>query len=427
MMALSEHTRTYLPDPAPERHGVALCLSGGGFRAALFHLGALRRLNEYGLLSQIDTISSVSGGSILSGHLADRIRQWPAPGNVASDWDARIAAPFREFTGKNLRTWLPLLGLVQQLIPFDVTRGAATRLLARRYQRRLTALRVSEIADRPRFIFCATDLVFGVNWEFDFGQTATGTARFGDYQAGYAHPKRDWRIARAVAASSCFPPFFNPLPTGFRPDHLVGGRYAGRDRRNLVRRIRLTDGGVYDNLGLEPVWKTHRIIMVSDGGGIFKAARDAGLVWRLGRYLAITSNQERALRKRWLISSFARKVTPQASGTQDDPYEMQGAYWGIGSATRHYGMEIGYSEELVQDLIAEIRTDLDAFSPAECAVLENHGYLLAEAAIRAHLGMVLPGPRVSPALEIPHPDWMDETRVKRGLATSGQRKFWGRM
>ena len=54
--------------------GVALCLSGGGFRATLFHLGALRRLNEFGLLSRFDAISSVSGGSILNGVLATR---WP--------------------------------------------------------------------------------------------------------------------------------------------------------------------------------------------------------------------------------------------------------------------------------------------------------------------------------------------------------------
>src|SRR5215471_4181570 len=56
--------------PQPRRSGTALCLSGGGFRAALFHLGALRRLNEVGLLSKLNTISSVSGGSVASGLLA---------------------------------------------------------------------------------------------------------------------------------------------------------------------------------------------------------------------------------------------------------------------------------------------------------------------------------------------------------------------
>jgi len=41
----------YLPNPKAEREGIGLCLSGGGYRAALFHLGALRRLNEFGILA----------------------------------------------------------------------------------------------------------------------------------------------------------------------------------------------------------------------------------------------------------------------------------------------------------------------------------------------------------------------------------------
>ena len=47
--------RTYLPDDEP--HGIALCLSGGGFRAALFHLGAVRRLYELGLLDTVSTVA----------------------------------------------------------------------------------------------------------------------------------------------------------------------------------------------------------------------------------------------------------------------------------------------------------------------------------------------------------------------------------
>src|SRR5213593_1149029 len=56
-------------DQAPNDR-IALCLSGGGYRASLFHLGALRRLNELGVLSRVDTIASVSGGSILAAQIA---------------------------------------------------------------------------------------------------------------------------------------------------------------------------------------------------------------------------------------------------------------------------------------------------------------------------------------------------------------------
>jgi NTE family protein len=50
--------------------GIALALSGGGFRAMLFHAGALMRLNEFGILPRVARISSVSGGSIAAGYLA---------------------------------------------------------------------------------------------------------------------------------------------------------------------------------------------------------------------------------------------------------------------------------------------------------------------------------------------------------------------
>ena len=55
-------------DGKPEA-GMALCLSGGGYRAMVFHLGCLWRLNELGFLSRLSRISSVSGGSITAGQL----------------------------------------------------------------------------------------------------------------------------------------------------------------------------------------------------------------------------------------------------------------------------------------------------------------------------------------------------------------------
>src|SRR5262249_3585772 len=95
---------------------LALCLSGGGFRAALFHLGALRRLNELGILSRVDTIASVSGGSILAAHLATRMRPWPQPGAPLDQWEQIVEAPFRSFVRKNIRTE-PLLR--RYLLPWN--------------------------------------------------------------------------------------------------------------------------------------------------------------------------------------------------------------------------------------------------------------------------------------------------------------------
>ena len=101
---------------------------------------------------------------------------------------------------------------------------------------------------------------------------------------------------------------------------------------------------------------------------------------------------------------------------------LTGTYWGVGSSTDHYGPNapIGYSEELVRERIATIRTDLDAFSDAEASVLENHGYLLADAAIRAHAPTLI----VAPApLVIPHPQWMDEAKVRVALKDSSHLKL----
>ena len=83
--------------PRGGRAGTALCLSGGGYRAALFHLGALRRLNELGILAQVDTLTSVSGGSIFAAQLATHlIREpdaWPVAGGVVSGWEEGVAKP----------------------------------------------------------------------------------------------------------------------------------------------------------------------------------------------------------------------------------------------------------------------------------------------------------------------------------------------
>src|SRR5436853_3326726 len=101
--ATSHAVATYLPEPRDRRRGVALCLSGGGFRAALFHLGALRRLNEVDILSQLTTVAGVSGGSVLAAFLTERL-PWATLPMPTDEWERRIAVPFRAFVSKNLGT-----------------------------------------------------------------------------------------------------------------------------------------------------------------------------------------------------------------------------------------------------------------------------------------------------------------------------------
>lgn len=389
------------------RQGVALCLSGGGYRAALFHLGALRRLNELGLLSRVDTISAVSGGSILAALLADELRPWPSPGTVTEDFE-RVGQRMRALARKNIRTLWFFKRLLVPLLWCDST--TAVRTLQRRYAKTfrdvpLTALPDRQKGERPRFIFCATDMSFGINWVAE-------QERVGDYQAGYASPPpAEWTLSRAVAASSCFPPVFDPLPAGLTPDQLKDGMARGHSQREeLINRLRLSDGGVYDNLGLEPVWKSHALLLVSDGGATFDFRPDRGFPRRLGRYLTVQGNQAGAVRKRWLIANFIAE-------------ELAGTYWGVGSSRASYQRPGGYPKDLIDEVISEVRTDLDYFSPCEQGVIENHGYQVADAAVDRHLDYV---PTTEAPATVPNPEYLDPDRVRRELRLSNERRLLGR-
>jgi len=393
---------TFLPQPERTRQGIALCLSGGGFRAALFHLGALRRLNELGVLTRVDVITSVSGGSIVAAHLVRAIHEygWPPPGDRidAPEWEERVGEPFRRFTRQNLRTDA-LLARLRPRNWFKASPGVAA--LEQAYHSRLTDLRLGELPDRPQFVFCATDMTFGSRWRFAKDGVGRDQQELEEDDAPGICLRPNWSVARAVAASSCFPPVFNPLPIA----------RVKRGGRELT--ISLTDGGLYDNLGIEAVWRTAATVLVSDGGATFDIGSTDTLLWRLSRYEAIIGEQAKNVRRRWLMSNFLKG-------------ELQGTYWGIGSTTAHFGPSSieGYSEALVDDIVSEVRTDMDAFSDPEIRVLENHGYLLADAAMvrngRTSVEL-LQTPRI-----VPWPEWMDEGRVRAALGSSNKRTLFGR-
>lgn len=389
--------------PPKGRTGVGLALSGGGSRAALFHLGAVRRLNEVGILSRVDTISSVSGGSILAAHLAKTMTPWPAPGSTFARFDDLIAGPFEDFCRRNIRT-APVAKRI--LFPWNWPREPTqVAALASLFDRYLNGSRLAELpATGPRFVFCASDNAFGINWTMS-------RERVGSYLAGYAQTPSDWTVGRAVAASACFPPVFDPMPIDLDPALFHDSDYEGprETYEKLIGGLRLSDGGLYDNLALEPIWKNKEVVIASDGGGTFDAEADKGLFWRVKRYTTIMGRQATALRKRWLIASFIKKV-------------MAGAYFGIGGDVANYQTGgRGYPPDLVHSLIAEVRTDLDAFSKEEAQVLENHGYLLADAAITRHLSKVVPVGAEPP--KVPYEDAMKPEFVASALKDSARREL----
>jgi len=396
--------------PGRERKGIALCLSGGGFRAALFHAGAIRRLNELGVLSRVRTISSVSGGSIASGLLATVWTRLARVGDRFTNLESLFEQPLRAFCGSNIRNGPLLWG---RLNPRNWPRllssaFSATDLLAVEYRRLLGSVRLSALPDTPRFVFCAANLQTGVSFELS-------ARSIGDYALGYAEPG-PLTLAEAVAASSSFPFAFPPLVRTMDVDAFSGG-----DPKAVAAgfrpgpRVALTDGGVYDNMGLEPAWKTHATVLVSDGGTPFEiqARTRTWLVPRLQRSFQVVANQALAVRKRWLISAYLRGV-------------YGGAYWGLGTDPDEYrppggARPAGYSGRVI-DRLRVVRTDLDRFSAAEQSVLMNQGWALAGAA----LGRWGPDLAIHPSPAVPpDPALLDPEAALAALAESDRFRFFG--
>lgn len=390
-----------------QRSGTALCLSGGGYRAALFHLGAVRRLNELGILSQVATVSGVSGGSIVANLLADPRLEFPAAGGVVGGFEELVAGPLQQLASRNIRT----PALLSKAKPWKwFAPDAAIRALADQFARAVPwwskPLRDNDVAG-PAVITGATEIGYGVDWVFEDPTAHRPHGRVGDYRLGYAAPPHRLRMADIVAASCAFPPFFAPMVFDGVAMHLTGGHKgleSDAERASIMRRIRLTDGGVYDNLGLEPAWKRHATVLVSDGGGVFRARTERTVVGRVLRILSIATNGGQSVRSRWLQAGYARGV-------------IRGTSWALDTV-----VDGCYPRETTE-LINSIRTDLDAFSRAEQHILERHGYLIADAQVRAHCPELVS--QDSPAVP-PHDEVADPAVATGALVDSAKRRLLGR-
>ncbi len=339
--------------------GVGLCLSGGGYRAMVFHLGALWRLNELGWLPRLDRVSSVSGGSITAGQLA---LEWPRLAfdeqGVAVNFRARVVDPVRALASRTIDETAIVVGLL--------TPERIGERLADEYREGLLGTgTLQDLPDRPRFIFNATNLASGALLRFSKEELA-------DWRVGTV-PDPDIDVAVAVACSSAFPPVLSPFEIDLRRaawqtvdgNDLVGAPYRGR--------VRCTDGGVYDNLGLETVWKRCRTVLVSDAGGALDDDPDPPEDWvrQTLRVLKVVDNQVRDLRRQQVQSGYVQ-------GLRD------GAYWGIRSDIAGYrpldgALPAPHANALA---LAEIPTRLRRLSAPLQERLINWGYAITDAAIR---------------------------------------------
>lgn len=255
-----EHLLGLFNSPSYEADGVGLALSGGGYKAAAYHLGGLIRLNELGWLPKLSRIASVSGGSIAAGFLGLVWKHFTFDADgIASNFVEVFVEPLGEFlTEVNLDVPQGLLGL---LLPF---RSAADGV-AKGYDRHLfngaTLQDLPADGEGPRFVILATNYELNSLWRFSRSYAA-------DYRVGMIDDPL-LPLSRVVAASSAFPPFFCPIEIDFGGQTVKPTPGADRNEGAFLQRAILADGGVYDNMGLEPIWKRYGTLLVSNAGGAF--------------------------------------------------------------------------------------------------------------------------------------------------------------
>jgi|RhiMethySRZTD1v2_1073278.scaffolds.fasta_scaffold100508_2 NTE family protein len=345
--------------------GAGLCLSGGGYRAMMFHLGVVWRLYEAGVLKRLDRISSVSGGSITSGTLGLKWRELSFdPAKLKDDFIPKVVTPLRELAGETLDAEAVLLGLILPGRISDRVIGA--------YKEHLFGDKtLQDLPDQPRFIFNATNIQSGVLWRFS-------KPYMRDYLVGEVkHPTIP--LARAIAASSAFPPVLSPVEMRLDPNSFTPNS-GTLQRKPFTSKVMLGDGGIYDNLGLETVWKRYQTVLVSDAGTKLEVEEEPKTDWAQHSYrvLSLIDSQVRALRKRQVIGSF--RANPA------DTNHRKGAYWGVRADIANYQLPDALPCPLARTReLAETPTRLKRLDDGLQERLINWGYAISDAALRKHV------------------------------------------
>ncbi|MGY3690565.1 NTE family protein [Bradyrhizobium sp. USDA 3240] len=255
-------------DDAPK---IGLALSGGGSRAIAFHLGCLRALNRLGLLNRISVLSTVSGGSVIGAcfhaHNGDfasfeaKIRAVLTAGLAKAMAKKLFSRLGLQIMGSALLVGLVafcvlvlrlLLTVLRWLMPAELTRHferVEIRSPLHRFRSRTSLLeavlddvlfhetRLSQLPATPQFVINATELRTGSAFRFS-------TKQSGSWRWGKLH-RNDASLAHAVAASAAYPLF---LPA-------FDETYVFEKNGMLTpERVILSDGGIYDNLGLGCLW-----------------------------------------------------------------------------------------------------------------------------------------------------------------------------
>jgi predicted acylesterase/phospholipase RssA len=352
---------------------IGLALSGGGFRATLYHLGLVRFLFDAGILPHVTHITAVSGGSIFAAHLGlnwDRYNSSPGEFEAAA---AELLAFIRlDVRNRILRRYGLAFALrwPRRLAGLSNRQLSRTGLLEYHYEKHLYGdTSLFQLPESPRLHLLATNLSEGRLCSFNrdglwmIRREAGHQARIDHTPIGLA------TVPMAVTASSAFPGFFPPF--------VLSGEDVGATRGEFGRQA-FTDGGVFDNLGV----RMFRIlalssaegqlpcdgVMVSDVGKPFQiqsSARTGGLIRTAVRASDILMDRVWQLESEtfkdtsgFVFARITEIVEPDQDPTAPHPE--------------------------IQRQLPNIRTDIDRFSDLEISSLVRHGYCVARKTCRAH-------------------------------------------
>ena len=351
---------------------IGIALSGGGIRAMIFHLGVFKWLAENKMLEQVKRVSSVSGARLCVGMIyAHNNLKWPT-----SDEFTAVLSSIIEALQTDLQS-----SAIRKLIVSPSYWNKKVNIVARVLESKWGVHgKLSQLAGNISWYVNCTTYETGKRFRFC-------KENMGDYIVGYVN-KPDISISEVMAASAGFPAFIGPyrLKTGnyqWKPS-----KYSEETRQPLATKtLHLWDGGVYDNLGLESVFKPDDGGTLSEGINfliVSNASASIGLQTRKGtrplknlkRILDIAMDQVAALRSR-LVMDFIKRTG-------------KGMYIKIGKSAEIIATESKCSEELKNQLIKRCisreqatkamyyATTLKKPIETDIQLLLRHGYEVAD-------------------------------------------------
>jgi predicted acylesterase/phospholipase RssA len=347
---------------------LGLALSGGGFRAMLYHLGVVRFLRDAGALRDVTDIAAVSGGSVLAAHLVLNWDQYNGDEQRFAEAAAQIVRLVQFDVRNHIVRRLPLLYVARFFAKLMLGRGrslTANAILEHYYARFLYGDRcLYELPERPSLHILATNVsngglsVFNRDGLFIQQRADAGAPEFEHVSGEMAS------IARIVGASSAFPGFFPPVAVRAADLGVREGQFPTEW---------FTDGGVYDNLGIRAFsWLKHQNaafdqILVSDAGKPFQVLTDAAL--------GVIGQSLRASDILWdRVGQLERENFGSEPGFLFIPI----------TATVDPESDPAALHPVVQAEVQSIRTDIDYFTPTEINALAMHGYEVARKVYRDH-------------------------------------------